>query len=486
MSAESASVVSAGDREKRLVALTSVLAALALTGMKLGVGLATNSLGILSEAAHSGLDLVAAGVTLWAVRVSSRPADQEHTYGHGKFENLSALFETLLLLGTCVWIIYEATSRLFFEEGVEVKATVWSFLVVIVSIVIDYGRSRALMRAAKKHQSQALEADAIHFSTDIWSSTVVLVGLFGVFLAKRWNLPWLEKADAVAALGVAILVVWVCFQLGRKAVDDLLDRIPQQLREEVATAAARVEGVERIQQVRVRRSGPEVFADVTLSVDRGAAFEGAHDIADQAEAAVRAVLPKADVVIHVEPIARESEDASTAIRLLASRRGMGAHGIRFYTEDGSRALELHLEVAETLSLAEAHHRATVFEQDVRQALPELKRIVTHLEPAGDTAATQQAEPAGAAEVRRAIWEFVKEAGLPARPHRINVQLVGGELTVSFHCALAPATAITDAHNYSEQLERYLRGRIPNLGRVVIHVEPLRFPEGTAPEQKPQG
>lgn len=467
----------AADREKRLVAFTSVVAALVLTGMKLSVGLATNSLGILSEAAHSGLDLIAAGVTLWAVQISGRPADHDHTYGHGKFENLSALFETLLLLVTCVWIIYEASSRLFFEEQVEVQATVWSFIVVVVSMVIDYGRSRALLRAAKKHQSQALEADAIHFSTDIWSSAVVLFGLCGIVLAQRWQMPWLEKADSVAALGVALLVIWVSFQLGRKAVDDLLDRIPQQLREEVATAAARVEGVEHIQKVRVRRSGPEVFADVTLSVDRGAAFEGAHDIADQAEAAVRAVLPTADVVIHVEPVARESEDASTAIRLLASRRGMGAHGIRFYEENGQRALELHLEVNETLSLAEAHQRASAFEQEVRQALPELKRIVTHLEPAGDTAATQQAEPAGAAEIRRAIWEFVKESGQPARPHKINVQLVGGELSVSFHCSLPPTTAITDAHNYTEQLERHLRSRVPKLGRVVIHVEPLRIPEG---------
>lgn len=464
---------SVADREKRLVAITSVVAALALTAMKLVVGLATNSLGILSEAAHSGLDLVAAGVTLWAVRISGQPADQEHSYGHGKFENLSALFETLLLLGTCVWIIREAVSRLFFQERVEVEATVWAFLVVVVSIVIDYGRSRALLRAAQKHQSQALEADALHFSTDIWSSAVVLVGLFGVFLARRLGIAWLEMADAVAALGVALLVVWVSVQLGKKSIDDLLDRVPRQLREYVEAAASNVPGVEKVTQVRVRRSGPEVFADVTLAVDRGAAFEGAHAIADEAEAAVRGVLPSADVVVHVEPVAGDSEDASTIVRLLAARRGLGAHGIRFYEENGKRSLELHLELSETLSLGEAHQRATEFEQAVREAVPDLARIVTHLEPAGDQASTRQAERAEAAEVRAAIWEFVKEAGLAARPHEVNVQTVAGELTVSFHCALDPATAITDAHAYTEQLERHLRSRLPNLGRVVIHVEPMR-------------
>jgi cation diffusion facilitator family transporter len=447
------------------------VAAFALTGMKLTVGWATNSLGILSEAAHSGLDLVAAGITLWAVHISGRPADQDHTYGHGKFENLSALVETLLLLATCVWIIYEAIRRLFFEGNVEVDATIWAFLVVIVSIVIDFGRSRALLRVARKYQSQALEADALHFSTDIWSSLVVLGGLTGVRLAQSLNLPWLERADAVAAMGVAVLVIWVSFQLGRKAVDDLLDRVPHDLQEEVA-AAAKVPGVEDVKQVRVRRSGPEVFADVTLTVDRGAAFEGAHDIADEAEQAVRSRLPKADIVVHVEPVASSTEEATTTIRLLASRRGLGAHGIRFYEDSGTRSLELHLEVNENLSLEEAHRRATDFEKAIREAMPELTRIVTHLEPTGDRAATLQAEPAGAAQVRKAIWEFVTSAAMTGSPHDIHVQMVGGELTVSFHCSLDPATGITEAHTYTQQLETYLRSRVPNLGRVVIHVEPL--------------
>ena len=181
------------DREKRRVAAASLAAAVLLTGTKLGIGLWTNSLGILSEAAHSGLDLVAAAVTLWAVRVSSRPADREHPYGHGKFENLSALFETVLLMVTCFWIIKEATGRLFFHKPFELNVNVWAFLVVVLSIVVDYRRSRALKRAADKYSSQALEADALHFSTDIWSSAVVLLGLCGVLAGERLNLPWLTE-----------------------------------------------------------------------------------------------------------------------------------------------------------------------------------------------------------------------------------------------------------------------------------------------------
>src|SRR5512136_2142004 len=220
-----------GEREKKTVALSSVIAAIFLTTMKLVVGLLTHSLGLLAEAAHSGLDLIAAVVTFLAVRVSGRPADSEHHYGHGKVENLSALIETLLLLATCAWIIYEAVNRLFFRN-VEVDVTPWSFLVMAVSIIVDFTRSRALMRAAKKHGSQALEADALHFSTDIWSSCVVIAGLAGILIGDRVHesVPtaahWLFRADAIAALGVSVIVIYVSYRLGRRTVAVLMDRAP--------------------------------------------------------------------------------------------------------------------------------------------------------------------------------------------------------------------------------------------------------------------
>ncbi|MGD0783252.1 MAG: cation diffusion facilitator family transporter, partial [Candidatus Aminicenantales bacterium] len=219
----------AARREKTAVARSSVAAAVLLTGMKIVVGLLTGSLGILAEAAHSGLDLIAAAMTLIAVSVSSRPADSNHPYGHGKFENLSALLETVLLLVTCVWIVYEAVRRLFFRD-VAVEASAWAFVVMGVSIVIDLSRSRMLGRAAEKHHSQALEADALHFSTDVWSSSVVVAGLILVGLAHALRAPWLAKADAVAALGVSAIVVLVSIALGKKTIADLLDGVPATLR----------------------------------------------------------------------------------------------------------------------------------------------------------------------------------------------------------------------------------------------------------------
>ena len=306
------------------MAVSSLLAASVLTVLKLVVGITTFSLGILAEAAHSGLDLLAAGVTLWAIYMSSRPADRKQTYGYGKFENLSALFETLLLLVTCLWIVYEASRRLFFAEQVEVDPSLWAFLVVILSIVVDFTRSRALLRVAKKYHSQALEADALHFSTDIWSSCVVLFGLFGVLVAQHFDLPWLARADTFAALAVAGIIVWVSLKLGKKSVDDLLDRIPDDLRDKVAHAAGQVSGVESVTKVRMRRAGSEVFADITLSVGHTISFERAHEVADEAAEAVRTVVPGADVVVHAEPLALSDHDITTQVRILAARRGFRA------------------------------------------------------------------------------------------------------------------------------------------------------------------
>jgi len=459
------------DREKRAVAFFSVSAAVLLTSTKLAVGLWTNSLGILSEAAHSGLDLVAAGMTLWAVSVSGRPADQDHAYGHGKVENLSALFETLLLLLTTVWIVWEALERLFFLD-VRVEVNAWSFLVIGLSIVVNTASSRALQRAAAKHSSQALEADALHFSTDVWSSWVVLVGLAGVLSAKRFGLPVLAKADALAALGVALIVLWVCWQLGKKSVNDLLDAAPQGLHDQVA-CAARVEGVAQVRQVRVRRSGPAVFADVIITVSHDTPLERAHETADRSETAVRAALPGADVVVHVEPCA-DDDGPLTMARVLAARHGLGAHGIRLTEEDGRLSMELHLEVREDLSLDEAHRLASRFEAELRGRVPRLFSVVTHIEPGGECRLSRPS-PEGERRVRASLERFAASEKVPLTPHELKVSSSDEELSLSLHCILAPDTAIKEAHDLTVRLEKRLRAEVPELGRVVIHVEPPEAP-----------
>lgn len=290
------------EHEKKSVALSSVIAAVFLTGFKLAVGLLTGSLGILSEAAHSGLDMVAAFVTFLAVRIAGKPADERHRYGHGKIENLSALLETLLLLATCVWIIYEALRRLIFED-VEVEASIWAFLVMIISIVVDVNRSRMLAEAARKHKSQALEADALHFSTDIWSSSVVILGLIGVRLGKMFpGLAFLAKADALAALGVALIVVVISLRLGRRTVEALLDSAPEGLAGQIERAVEAIPGVADCHQVRVRASGPHLFADIHVVMDGGQTLEEAHALTEVIEQAIRQQAPGIDVTVHAEPL----------------------------------------------------------------------------------------------------------------------------------------------------------------------------------------
>jgi cation diffusion facilitator family transporter len=288
-------------REKRSVALLSVLAAIGLTTFKLIVGLLTNSLGILAEAAHSGLDLVAAAMTYFAVRVSDKPADEGHHFGHGKVENLSALFETLLLLATSGWIIYEAISRLFFNPA-KVEASVWSFVVMGTSIVIDANRSRMLYKAARKYNSQALEADALHFSTDIWSSSVVILGLIGVTVARFLpNLDWMHQADSVAALVVAVIVIYVSAELGWRTIAALSDSAPKGLAEKVEKAAASVKDVVDAHAVRIRPSGAHWFIDLHVTMDGSIHLSRAHANTVLIENAVREILPGADVTVHVEP-----------------------------------------------------------------------------------------------------------------------------------------------------------------------------------------
>ncbi|MEI6349590.1 MAG: cation diffusion facilitator family transporter [Verrucomicrobiota bacterium] len=287
--------------EKNAAALNSVGAAFLLTGLKIVVGLFSGSLGILAEAAHSGLDCVAAIVTLIAIRASCKPADPEHHYGHGKVENLSALVETLLLLLTCAWIIYESVERLT-AKHVAVDASFWAFAVLIVSIAIDFSRSRMLSRMAVKHRSQALEADALHFSTDIWSSGVVILGLIGVRLAAAFPaLSFLQRADAIAALVVAGIVVMVSLQLGMRTLHALLDGTPEGAVEKIQEAVGALDKVVDCHAVRIRQSGPHYFVDLHVTLDGDQTLRAAHEITDQVEEAVRQILPGADATVHPEP-----------------------------------------------------------------------------------------------------------------------------------------------------------------------------------------
>lgn len=278
-----------------------MLAAFALLTMKVIVGWLSGSLGILAEAAHSGLDFAAAIVTLIAVRAASKPPDQGHAYGHGKVENLSAMLETVLLVVTCVWIIKESIHRLVSGHA-NVDASIWTFIVMIISIIVDLSRSRMLARAAAKHRSQALEADALHFSTDVWSSAVVVIGLVGVKVSDWFpSLSFFQKADAIAALLVAAIVLGVSARLGFRTIEGLIDASPIGAAEKIK---ARIEAMNEVfdcHAVRVRHSGPHYFVDLHVTMDGELPLHTAHDLTERVEKVVQEILPDADVTVHPEP-----------------------------------------------------------------------------------------------------------------------------------------------------------------------------------------
>jgi len=457
--------------EKKAAALSTVAAAALITVMKLVVGIWTGSLGILAEAADSGLDVVAALLTFTAVRVSDRPPDESHPYGHGKVENLSALVQTLFLLITCGWIIYEAISRLFFKL-VQIDANVWAFAVVVISMAIDVNRMRALQRVAEKHKSQALEASALRFRTDIWTSSVVLAGLTLVRVHEWTGGPlFLLRADAVAGLGVAVVVLYMGVQLGRRAVEVLLDTAPRGLAAKIRSGVEEIEAVTACRQVRIRRAGAKSFTDIVLEIEGGASFGTAHEITHRVEEAVRRLIPGADVLVHYEPSELRPGLASR-IRSIAQSMGTGVHSIWAHEVAGRYHIELHLEVDRDASLEEAHDLASRLEAEVKEAVPQIAEVVAHVEPRGDVVSlSRQLRHADQATMEKKIVALVDALVGVAACHEVEIWQEQGGLAASLHCSFSPQVSIEEAHDLSEQLEARLRTEFSELHRVVIHLEP---------------
>jgi cation diffusion facilitator family transporter len=384
-------------QEKKRAALLSIGSAMLLLCLKTFLVWRTGSLGVLSEALHSGLDLVAAIITFLSVRVADQPADERHPYGHGKFENFSAFIETGLLILTAIYIIYEAFSRLFFHS-VHIEPSLTAILILCVALLIDMTRARALNQVAAKHSSEALEADALHFSTDVWSTVVVILGIALVWAGNAWDMPWLAYADSLAGLAVAGVILWVGSQLGRRTMDALLDAAPAGLQEEIAEAIGRMEGVLRVERVRVRRAGNRHFVDATISVPRASGLEQVHDLTDAIEKRVSQIVP-ADVVVHTEPRAPSDEHLFESIRAVAQHMGLAVHDITASQQGHQVFVELHLEVDENLSLRDAHNRSTELEQAIQRLGNRNYKLDVniHIEPLGRHIATPDI---GAGEMRQ--------------------------------------------------------------------------------------
>lgn len=455
--------------EKRSAAGNSVIAAIVITGLKLMVGLTTGSLGILSEAAHSALDLIATLVTFFSVAVSDKPADADHQYGHGKVENFSAFVETGLLLLTCAWIIYEAVQRLFFRR-VEIEPSLAAFAVMLISMGVDWWRSRVLGRIATKYDSQALEADALHFSTDIWSAGVVILGLLLVLAGRAYRLDWLRDSDPIAALFVAGVVISVSWRLARRTVDALLDAAPPGVRSQIQDAVARVEGVLEVDRVRIRRAGNRYFADLTVGLARTVTFQRSRQLAAAVSEAVHRILPDADVTVQPLPRAQRSENIFDRIRAVATDRNLNVHDISVQDFAGHLHVEQHVELDERMTLKAAHDQVTELEANILRDVPEISDILTHIESEPATIEMPE-ELISDAELVQRLKAVAAQFPEILDVHDFIVKRVRGRLYVSCHCTLSDDLSLTRVHDIQTELEIRFKQDAPELFRVLIHPEP---------------
>ena len=463
---------------KRSAAQASALAATGITLLKLLTGILTGSVGMLSEAAHSFIDLIAAVITLLAVRASDRPADEEHNYGHGKLESLSAGFETLLMIGSCVWIARESIRRIVHHTHLDLRWSIWPFAVLLLSIAVDYTRSRNLHRVAQEQRSDALEADAVHFGTDIWSSSAVFLGLLASFAGERLHLPALEYADPIAALVVAAIILRVTWRLARQTVDSLLDATPpevrEQLRRDLVHDIEAADDVLAVERVRVRRSGSNYFVDLTLSLPRNLTFQRAEQVTFSATEAVQRLMPGADVVIHTVPTATLGESVFDRIRAVAARSNLAIHDVSVQQLDGSLHVEQHLEVPETMSLREAHDVATHLETEMRREVPGITTLLTHIESEPATiglAAQVDASQNLERQLRATAQHFPDIQDI----HEITVTRGHGgaanSVQVNCHCTLPDDMPMETVHQIITNFESEFRLEHPQVARVLIHPEP---------------
>jgi len=449
-------------------ARASVTAALFLTGMKLIVGITSGSLGVLSEALHSGLDLIAAGVTLVAVRAASKGPDEDHTYGHGKVESFAALAETIMLWVTSAWIIYEAFRRILYAEWPE--STLWGVVVMAISIGVDYSRSRMLYHTAEKHGSQALEADALHFSTDMIGSAVVILGLLFVWLG-------FPIGDPVAALGVSVVIIYVSLNLGRRAFDELVDTAPPGLRGEIIRLCESTPGVARCERVRVRGTVQTTFIDIEIAVDDSVDVASAHEIANAIEDGIQEMVPGADVVVHVKPVGQhrlkyDGSDVYSIMQAIARSHPMikSLHNVRVNSTHEGVYVAAHLEMDGQMTIAEAHRVSEEFEKRLREAAPRVTRVVLHLESA-ETSSEGKIVTDGSEGVVASVKHVVESVPAIEECRDIVIGKTREGINVSVTCALQGSMSLEDGHRVSDKIEREIRRQHPEIVDVVVHIEP---------------
>ncbi len=445
-------------------ALASLATSCFLAVVKVIVSLLSGSISMLAEAINNSADIITSIVTLASVKISERPADHEHPYGHGKVESLSALTTVGALLVIYITVIRSAIERLITPQPIEGGAV--SLAVITFGILVNVFRVSFLTRAAHKYRSQALAAEALNFRTDILSSSVVLIAVFLTLIDP--TSPILIRADAVGALVVSVMVLIFGVKLGKQAVDTLLDRTSVDLTRQIRDAARSVDGVSAVGHIRAREVGAQTFVDLSVSVPRSLSLESSHDLATQVENRVRDLQPDADVVVHVEPMAPANESLVESIRATALRAGHIVHNVSVHHVADRRYLQLDLEVNSNLTLQQAHDIATQLEETLKHEF-NCWRVSVHIEPMNEPVIADRIQEKTATV--REIERIARAHSAIQQVHNVSINQCGERINLIIDCELDPSTSLSDAHIIAEQFERSLRRQLPNLGDVLIHTEP---------------
>ncbi|HXR97015.1 MAG TPA: cation-efflux pump [Terriglobales bacterium] len=478
-------------QSKQRIALLSLAAAVGMLLFKLVVGLHTGSLGILAEAAHSALDLLATVLTWISLRISARPADANHPFGHGKFESFSAFLEAGLLVVTAL-AIGGAAIHSWTSGGGQVVLDVWAFAVMLVSMAVDGWRASTLRRAAIEYRSDALAADALNFSSDLATSTAVLVGLAAVLAGQHWGIGWLRHADAAAACVVALAMVGLALRLGWRTAGVLLDEASPELARDLQGALAGVEGVTQVERVRLRRMGSRYFVDLQLGLEPASTLERAGIVRQEVAERIQRRLPEADVVIETQPRRIAPRGPYEQVQSVAHRRNLTIHDLSIYevpgpagevpSASGSVAgspadtaaneldIEFHLELDESLPLADAHELVCQLENEMRQALPTIRQIVTHIEP--EQARVSRSNLIDPHRIARQVGDIALRVPEMLDCHDIQVRSSNGHLALSCHCSFPDTLPVGRVHELVSRLESDIKHGLPQLIRVTIHPEPF--------------
>lgn len=455
------------NKKKQKIAFSSMYAAIFIVLIKFIATYLSGSLGVLSELFHSSTDLIATIATIISVKYSSKPPDDMHNYGHEKIESFSALFQVIILVGMCAYLIYESIERII--NHIPVHISIFTFSVILLCIFIDFSRSRALMKVAKETKSQALEADSLHFASDIWSSVVVLIGMVFTY----FNLSPL--ADPISAIIVSILIIVVTFRLTKKAFDSLMDRVPPGLRENIYKEISSMDGVEGIKKFRVRSSGSKIFIDMVILIARTKLFSHTHEIMDSVERKISELAPDSDIVIHSEPTETQNETINDKIRMIVNNEGFKCHDI-FSNKIGVEIYsELHVEIDDTNDLDVAHKKISRLEEKIKKEIPVITNLNIHLDEPSELLFDTIDITSKSNELIRNIENILKDKDYLKKYYDIKVINSNDKLRVSLSCEFNKNYTFEEVHDKVTILESkiylHIKELYPNLSNVIIHAEP---------------